>query len=234
MFREIENCIRRSGPNSESEAKEHNRSFGIETYGISVTTLEEVFLRVAGCDINKAECIEDKKTLLVSDSIVSQASDDCAPRNIVPLKVSGKYKVIEIIVTVMRRALSFLVDTVQSFLNFVSMLCCCCCCYFLVRSTFWEHSKALFLKRAISAQRDRRTIVFQLVIPAVFLFFGLLFLQLKPHPDQQSVTLTTSYFNPLLSGGGGDAPIPFDLRRPISNKVCCLRLHFLLSSHIKN
>ncbi|XP_052174030.1 ABC transporter A family member 1 isoform X3 [Diospyros lotus] len=192
MFREIENCIRRSGPNSESEAKEHNRSFGIETYGISVTTLEEVFLRVAGCDINKAECIEDKKTLLGSDSIVSRASDDSAPRNIMPLK---------------------------SFLNFVSMQCCCCCCYFLVRSTFWEHSKALFLKRAISARRDRRTIVFQLVIPAVFLFFGLLFLQLKPHPDQQSVTLTTSYFNPLLSGGGGDAPIPFDLRWPISNKV---------------
>ncbi|KAF9619443.1 hypothetical protein IFM89_007018 [Coptis chinensis] len=54
---------------------------------------------------------------------------------------------------------------------------------------------------------DRRTVAFQLVIPAVFLFFGLLFLKLKPHREQLSVTLTTSEFNPLLQGGGGGGPV---------------------------
>ncbi|KAH7546540.1 hypothetical protein FEM48_Zijuj01G0211700 [Ziziphus jujuba var. spinosa] len=46
------------------------------------------------------------------------------------------------------------------------------------------------------------TIVFQLLIRAVFLVLSLILLKLKPHLDQQSVTFTTSIFNPLLSGGG--------------------------------
>jgi ATP-binding cassette subfamily A (ABC1) protein 3 len=71
-----------------------------------------------------------------------------------------------------------------------------------------------------SARRDRKTIVFQLLIPAVFLLFGLLFLKLKPHPDQRSLTFTTSKFNPLLRGGGGGGPIPFDMSWPIAKEVC--------------
>jgi hypothetical protein len=62
--------------------------------------------------------------------------------------------------------------------------------------------------------------MFQLLIPAIFLFIGLLFMELKPHPDQIPLTLSTSYFNPLLSGGGGGGPIPFNLSFPIAEKVC--------------
>ncbi|XP_022766656.1 ABC transporter A family member 1 isoform X4 [Durio zibethinus] len=43
--------------------------------------------------------------------------------------------------------------------------------------------------------------------------------ELKPHPDQQSVSFTTSHFNPLLSGSGGGGPIPFDLSWPIAKEV---------------
>ncbi|XP_058204038.1 ABC transporter A family member 1 isoform X1 [Rhododendron vialii] len=216
MFREIEGCMRLSDPNSGAAGDEHNHSIGIESYGISVTTLEEVFLRVAGCDFNEAEAIE-KTTLVSPDSEVSDASHDYAPKNFLKNKLCGNYKFIGVIVTIIGRACGLFFATVMSFLNFLSMQCCCSC--FLVRSTFWEHSRALFIKRAISAQRDRKTIVFQLLIPAVFLLFGLLLLKLKPHPDQQSLTLTTSYFNPLLRGGGGGGPIPYDLSWPISNKV---------------
>lgn len=216
MFREIEGCMRLSDPNSGAAGDEHNHSIGIESYGISVTTLEEVFLRVAGCDFNEAEAIE-KTTLISPDSEVSDASHDYAPKNFLKNKLCGSYKFIGVIVTIMGRACGLFFATVMSFLNFLSMQCCCSC--FLVRSTFWEHSRALFIKRAISARRDRKTIVFQLLIPAVFLLFGLLLLKLKPHPDQQSLTLTTSYFNPLLRGGGGGGPIPYDLSWQISNKV---------------
>ncbi|CAH1449941.1 unnamed protein product [Lactuca virosa] len=38
------------------------------------------------------------------------------------------------------------------------------------------------------------------------------------HPDQPSITFTTSNFNPLLSGEGGGGPIPFDLSLPIAKQ----------------
>ncbi|XAR68503.1 Maltose-transporting ATPase [Bertholletia excelsa] len=216
MFREIEGCMRRSDPSSETDAGENNHSFGIESYGISVTTLEEVFLRVAACDFNEAECIAVKDTFVSPDSVVPQVSHTDGQKNVALPKLCRNYKVIGVILTIMRRACSLFLATVLTLLNFVSMHCCCSC---LVRSKFWQHFKALFIKRAISAQRDRRTIVFQLLIPAVFLLIGLCLLELKPHPDQQSVTLTTSHFNPLLSAGGGGGPIPFDLSWPISRQV---------------
>lgn len=226
MFREIEGCMKLSDPKSGTPEDEHNHSIGIESYGISVTTLEEVFLRVAGCDFNEAEAIEEKTSLVSPDSEVSNASYDYASKNILQKKLCGCYKFIGVIVIIMGRACGLFFATVLSFLNFLSMQCCCSC--FLVRSTFWEHSRALFVKRAISARRDRKTIVFQLLIPAVFLLFGLLLLEFKPHPEQQSVTLTTSHFNPLLSGGGGGGPIPYDLSWPISNKVCSWLLYLFL------
>ncbi|KAH9679354.1 ABC transporter A family member 1 [Citrus sinensis] len=156
MFREIESCIRKSVSKVEADATEDTDYLGIESFGISVTTLEE-------------------------------------------------------------RACTLIVAAVLGFLNFLIKKCCTCC--IISRSMFWQHCKALFIKRAVSARRDRKTIVFQLLIPAIFLLVGLLFLKLKPHPDMLSVTFTTSNFNPLLSGGGGGGPIPFDLSWPIANEV---------------
>ncbi|KAA8517124.1 hypothetical protein F0562_017417 [Nyssa sinensis] len=128
MFREIEGCMRRSGPKSETTGGEHNHYLGIESYGISVTTLEEVFLRVAGCDFNEAQCIEEKKTVALPDSANSQACHNCGPNKLLPSKLYGNYK-------------------------------------------------------------------------------------------KQSIVFTTSLFNPLLSGGGGGGPIPFDLSWPIAKEV---------------
>jgi ATP-binding cassette subfamily A (ABC1) protein 3 len=213
MFREIESCMRRSVCNSKTSGSEDKDYLGIESYGISVTTLEEVFLRVAGCDYNEAECIEHKEDICLPDAVDSQASHDHVPKKL------GNYKyILGVISTIVGRACGLIFAAVLSFINFLSIQCSGCC--FISRSTFWQHFRALFIKRAISARRDRKTIVFQLLIPAVFLLIGLLFLKLKPHPDQQSLTFTTSQFNPLLSGGGGGGPIPFDLSWPIAKEVC--------------
>lgn len=215
MFREIEQCMRRSDT-TDCEDKHY---FGIESYGISVTTLEEVFLRVAGCDFDEAECLEEQKDVVLPDYVVSQACHNYAPKKRFHSKLCGSYmKVVGFIFTILQRACSLFFAAILSFMRFLSMQCCCSC--MLTRSTFWKHAKALLIKRAVSARRDRKTIVFQLLIPAIFLFFGLLFLKLRPHPDQQSVTFTTSYFNPLLSGGGGGGPVPFDLSWPILLEVC--------------
>ncbi|KAM7505445.1 hypothetical protein LguiB_004349 [Lonicera macranthoides] len=218
MFREIELCMRISNTNSEATGSEDRHYLGIESYGISVTTLEEVFLRVAGCDINEAECLEEKKALDSSDSVVSQSSLSYEPKKSYDSKLCGNYMmIVGLFFTMVGKTISLVLAAVLSFLGSLSLHCCCSC--ILTRSTFWKHSKALLIKRAISARRDRKTIVFQLLIPAVFLFFGLLFLKLRSHPDQISVTFTTSNFNPLLSGGGGGGPIPFDLSLPISQEV---------------
>lgn len=219
MFREIESCMSRSVGNSETSGCEDKDYLGIESYGISVTTLEEVFLRVAGCDYDEVECIERNEGFLLPDAAISLASPDHAPKKYLYSKLHGNYKcILGVISTIVGRACGLIFATVLSFINFLSMQCCCCC--FISRSTFWQHSRALFIKRMTSARRDRKTIVFQLLIPAVFLLFGLFLLKLKPHPDQRPLTFTTSQFNPLLRGDGGGGPIPFDLSWPIAKEVC--------------
>lgn len=219
MFREIEGCMKKTVSNMELSGNGDKDSLGIESYGISVTTLEEVFLRVAGCDYDEVECFVENNHTHKSDSVASLPTNDHPSTKISCLKFFGNYKkIFGFMTTMLGRACGLIFATVISFINFLGMQCCSCC--FITRSTFWQHSKALFIKRAISARRDHKTIIFQLMIPTLFLFIGLLFLKLKPHPDQQSLTLSTSHFNPLLSGGGGGGPIPFNLSLPIAEKVC--------------
>jgi len=219
MFREIEGCMKKPVSNMELSCNGNKDNLGIESYGISVTTLEEVFLRVAGCDDEEVECFEENKHSLTSVSLASLPTNDDPSTKISCLKIFGNYKRIPgFMCTMLGRACHLIFATLFSFINFLGMQCCSCC--LITRSTFWQHFKALFIKRAISARRDHKTIIFQLMIPTLFLFVGLLFLKLKPHPDQQSLTLSTSHFNPLLSGGGGGGPIPFNLSFPIAEKVC--------------
>lgn len=213
--------MRRSNPEFETIGYREVDNLGIESYGISVTTLEEVFMRVAGGDFDQAVLLEEKADPNSCDSIDLKVCETNASKTFFRSKLCGNYfGVIWLMVSLIGSACSLIWVAVSSVIRLVMMPCCCCC--ILSRSTFWEHSKALLIKRAKSAQRDRKTIVFQLLIPAFFLLLGLLFLKLKPHPDQQPVFLTTSYFNPLLSGGGGGGPIPFDLTFPIAKEVCLL------------
>ncbi|KAK4485446.1 hypothetical protein RD792_008087, partial [Penstemon davidsonii] len=216
MFREIEHCMQRSNRSFETVDNEDNITFGIESYGISVTTLEEVFLKVAGGDFDE----NDEKPLTITTPVseVNQPSPNHASKRTFCSKVCKSYiEVISFIFTVMGNASKLFLETTLNVIKFISMQCCCSC--ILSRSTFWRHSKALLIKRAVSARRDQKTIVFQLLIPAIFLLLGLLLINLKPHSDQQSITFTTSQFNPLLAGGGGGGPIPFDLSLNIAKEV---------------
>lgn len=217
MFRVIEFYVQRSNPSVGTIGYGDSNSLGIESYGISVTTLEEVFLRVAGGDFDNTECLDSKK-FLTSDSNAQQPEENHASNRIIYSKVSKScIEVIGYMMATMGKASALFCAATLHILNFISMQCCCFCTF--SRTTFWKHSKALIIKRAMSARRDQKTIVFQLLIPAIFLLFGLLFVKLKPHPDQQSITFTTSHFNPLLTGGGGGGPIPFDLSSLTAKEV---------------
>ncbi|XP_010554823.1 PREDICTED: ABC transporter A family member 1 [Tarenaya hassleriana] len=218
MFREIESCMKRSVDSSRINEIEGLSYPGIQSYGISITTLEEVFLRVAGANLNIDESVEEGNIFFPPDSAVSRVCSESPPKgNLQSKLLRGCNEVAGLMVTTIAKACSWVAVMVWTFVGFISMQCCCCC--IISRSTFWRHCKALFIKRARSAGRDRKTVAFQLIIPVVFLLFGLLFLQLKPHPDQNSITLTTAYFNPLLTSSGGGGPIPFDLSHPIANEV---------------
>lgn len=215
MFREIEGCMR-TYHTLETGVKENGHSFGIESYGISVTTLEEVFLRVARCDTEEIESIEANKTLVMPTSHLPDI-EHCPLVKASFTKILCEYykKVLGILYTILRTSFSLIFTMIFSFLSFLRGQCCNC----VSSSAAWAHFKALVIKRAISARRDRRTVAFQLLIPAIFLLFGLLLLKLKPHPEQPSVTLRTSEFNPLLQGGGGGGPIPFNLSWPVAEVV---------------
>ncbi|CAN8286970.1 unnamed protein product [Cochlearia groenlandica] len=216
MFKEIESCMKSSVDRSRMNTIEDSDYPGIQSYGISVTTLEEVFLRVAGCNLD----IEDKhEDIFISPdndpSLVSVGSTQKSTMQ--PKLLASCHEGAGAIITSIAKACRLIITAVWTFIGFISMQCCGCSV--ISRSMFWRHCKALFIKRARSACRDRKTVTFQLIIPAFFLLFGLLFLQLKPHPDLKSITLTTEYFNPLMSGYGGGGPIPFDLSESISKEV---------------
>lgn len=193
MFREIESCTRKRMQHPESRSVHSETTSCIESYGISVTTLEEVFLRVS-----HETTLEDDQSELVPHSQTHTKS-------------------LRQIRTACANTFCFIFGAVIGFVS--SLMAKFWCCDILMRSTFWQHSRALFIKRVVSTRRDRRTVMFQLIIPAAFLLFGLTFLRLKPHPDQSSIKLTTDYFNPLLGGGGGGGPIPFNLSLPIARQV---------------
>lgn len=193
MFREIESCIRKRVRHPENSSTHSETTPCIESYGISVTTLEEVFLRVS------------------CQTILEEDQSELVPHS------QTRIKSLRQICTTLANTFCFIFGAVLGFVS--SVMAKFWCCDILMRSTFWRHSRALFIKRFVSARRDRRTVVFQLIIPAAFLLFGLTFLRLKPHPDQSSIRLTTDYFNPLLGGRGGGGPIPFNLSLPIALQV---------------
>ncbi|XP_020590496.1 ABC transporter A family member 1 isoform X2 [Phalaenopsis equestris] len=214
MFREIESRMRR--PDNEDNSRFVENDCGIESYGISVTTLEEVFLKVAGQRLDEVDFHQYQKGLENSSTAGYQVSQSTH----FGLSVSKGYWVHTLgffrrLFCAIRHILSLIISTIFGFAVFSLTKICSC----VIRPVFWMHLKALFIKRAISARRDRKTVAFQLLIPAIFMFLGLLFLRIKPHPDQGSMLLTTSHFNPLLTGGGGGGPIPFNLCYPVAEKV---------------
>ncbi|KAK1318291.1 ABC transporter A family member 1 [Acorus calamus] len=212
MFREIESCIKEKSTSVEMNSTIDEQRHGIESYGISVTTLEEVFLRVAG------HGLEEDEEEGYSKAPLETAHD--VPTVKMLTKKSFFLGYLEFFSVICSTVWSTCTSILTWAVSLIPLLVVnFFCCGIITRTTFWRHSKALIRKRAVSARRDRRTIVFQLLIPGVFLFLGLLLLKLRPHPDQNSVTLTTSHFNPLLVGGGGGGPIPFNLSIPIARKV---------------
>ncbi len=158
-----------------NELDRHKEDLCIAEYGVSVTTLEEVFIRV-GRDVAD---VQDRASLVgLSDKIQRdrKASND---NNAGP---GEQYK-----------------DQENSKLNEMSKID-----YGTLETdsfivTFIKHFQTMFLKRYINGRRDKRMVLCQLVLPVALVVLGLGLLLLRPSFDQPELTLTPDNFNPTFS-----------------------------------
>lgn len=68
-------------------------------------------------------------------------------------------------------------------------------------SAFYHHFRALLIKRAIIGKRDQRMVLCQLVLPVVLVVLGLGLLMIRPSLDQPDYILSSQQFNPDLNSG---------------------------------
>jgi ATP-binding cassette subfamily A (ABC1) protein 3 len=198
---------------------EKKKDLGIAEYGISVTTLEEVFLRVASLDEESEEDYlhhsqaqqqqqhlqdhdkeEERDRLLVaacptpdvgtttsepavSTSISSNNRSSVSskgsqyPTNTMKPRENPTPKVLASSSTEKKKNdLDLLNDDEQ-------------------RSLFWNHFRALLIKRAIYAKRDKRMIICQLVLPVILVIIGLSLLLIQPDLSQPDLVLSPSKWN---------------------------------------
>ncbi|GAQ79509.1 ABC transporter A family [Klebsormidium nitens] len=175
---------------------------GIAGYGVSVTTLEEVFLRIARGDAEQNKDSEEDRMNGGeqghegrAEASVSREGD--AERGGAKEGQPGRP--------------GPTLSKVGSSSRWVMAR--------VRRKMFWKHCRALLRKRWLCAVRDVRGCVFQLVIPALFLLLGLTLLLLKPHPNLPAVHLDFHEFNGHILGKQPTAPVPINLTFPLANEV---------------
>ncbi|CAE7395821.1 ABCA1, partial [Symbiodinium microadriaticum] len=153
-------------------------ALGIAEYGISVTTLEEVFIRVgknteetrkrSGSSNAGASGIEAKRPIPSADD---HARSDPATTSLLQSEQNGRESPHDKYAGV--GSLETDSDSV----------------------VFYKHFRALFLKRFIYGKRDRRMFLCQIVLPVLMVVLGLGLLQLTRDYDQPGLTLTPAKFN---------------------------------------
>jgi ATP-binding cassette, subfamily A (ABC1), member 3 len=169
-----------------TEMDEQKEKLGIAEYGISVTTLEEVFIRVGKNtdDVHDrasiTEFVEEKKTSVYEkETTVSNnaPSNGTADHNPLHLKQDA--------VTKGEDAHKY--DGVGSLETDRDSV------------VFFKHFRALFMKRFIYGKRDRRMFLCQIVLPVLLVVLGLGLLQLQPDFNQPTLKLSPNKYNPTLA-----------------------------------
>lgn len=140
------------------ELEERGAALGCNGFGMSVTTLEEVFLKVAREEENPEvakEMAQASRRLSRSISHPEQESDEMGYQK---MRVEGEDDKADFELLEATNEVSFL-----------------------------HHFKALMLKRWHNAKRDRRGQCCQFVTPSLILLFGFILLNFSPQPTQAFV-----------------------------------------------
>lgn len=188
--------------------------YGISNYGISVTTLEEVFLKVGHGthDDEKDEAPGNNETVDdVGDEPASielqkiTASDDGAMINIHadPADEGKEQKQKE------QQATMAVNDNLAGMYEITMEPASGC-------ALFWRHFKALLLKRWNYSKRDYKALVYQVLIPIVILIFSLTIFQFSTEQEQTELPFSASVYNDpqrlaVNSDNGGQIDNMFDL-----------------------
>jgi ATP-binding cassette subfamily A (ABC1) protein 3 len=192
------------------DSKGMNDEYALLEYGISVTTLEEVFLRV-GHDQDIEDMAKEKQRdsfdAASSRAALSHNHDDTVLIEVKPKSDDGSG--VEIEMTSKQKHGSAANDDAASqaqapsdvdFINNAKM----------VPTTFVSHLIALFVKRLSNARRDRRAITMQLLVPFLIILVGIGAIKLALDQSIRSVEVTTDEYNsplqvPLSSNAYADA-----------------------------
>ena len=162
--------------------EDDSAGFGVETYGIGVTTLEEVFLKVAELG---AEAAADTAELDAGGAALVPSAGGSSVQGAgaaAPAKATKVSSAME----ASRGEGKWKDDYVRS-PDMDS------------QDFFMIHFKALLLKRFRVALRDKKAMVFQLLIPVLALLGGLLLLKLNPPLNPPALVLYASGINPSLT-----------------------------------
>mmetsp|Transcript_26423 Transcript_26423/g.39214 ORF Transcript_26423/g.39214 Transcript_26423/m.39214 type:complete len:1955 (+) Transcript_26423:136-6000(+) len=175
-----------------TEMDQKKSTLGIAEYGISVTTLEEVFIRVGKNteDIVERESIvgfveERKRSGSAQSKDALQDKENGSAESPQKVNSSGDNDVMSPIVSAEKSVTTDKYAGVGSLETDTDS------------AVFFKHFRALFLKRVIYGKRDRRMFICQVVLPVLLVVLGLGLLQLQPGFNQPGLTLTPGKYNPL-------------------------------------
>lgn len=156
-----------------TEIDSKKQELGIAEYGISVTTLEEVFIRVG----KNTEAVDDRNSI---SEFVGETKANELVKNVVATSTGPEFNVKE----VSKGADKY--EGVGSLETDDDSV------------VFFKHFRALFMKRFIYGKRDRRMFVCQIVLPVMLVILGLGLLQLQPDFNQPTLKLNPSKYNPTM------------------------------------
>jgi len=169
------------------------RELAVSSYGISVTTLEEVFIRVG----KGTEDEEDRQHL--SSIRLSTKEKTASRQNSTDFAAGDKTPIKEGLAD--NRQVSFADDDLLLDQNDVGQAFLGDSGNVSEKRVFMTHTKALLRKRLIYGMRDKKSFCFQLVIPTILVLLGMILLTVRNNADQQSIVLADSAakFNSKLS-----------------------------------
>lgn len=163
-------------------------ALGIAEYGISVTTLEEVFLRVDRHDYSSESTLTQgqeppSSTVLEFDSLPEPTQVLREKSRDVYLDTADSYGLQGDVETAALTGKAVVVGDGDNDSNFV---------------TFLKHFKALFQKRYIYGKRDKRMVFCQILLPFIVVVIGLSLLLIKPNTSQPNLVLSPEKYNPKM------------------------------------
>lgn len=197
-----------------TELDNRKAELNFSQYGISVTTLEEVFLRVA-----HNEHLDD---------VQRQDNREAIAKAIATQENGGSLDDMQYKAPVAEAAKDEDEDENENEDNIIQATRTYSKTGFfdakagreMERKVFAQHFVALLRKRFIYGLRDRKMFCCQLILPSLLVLFGLLMLQIQASFEQPSMVLSPagSKFNPTFSKSKRN-PVPFYAIGPVAEQI---------------